>query len=355
LTPAYHPGVTDVDTVVLIVSGTPGLRSSPRTTGLFFFRAVVGGLLVRSFFAPLTALGLVAFAVPAQAQTEWDLRQAFEGQFVVIKMDMPATQRGVDLYPGRQPTVDFREYSARLREFGVALRVGDRIMVTTVRIKKKNIEFQLGGGGYGVFGDDTGYVYVPTENKSQREKNLEHDIKDERDPDRRRRMQRELDDLRRDRERENSRRQSESRDLTERKQSDIASKRLDAGSRFNLWFDEYTLASRAPTPREVRAMLSQFLDFGPGSGPGSAPLESRRELPPPPPPPPARGDLSRVSDLRRGMALEEVHDMLGTPTRNRAGKEGQLTTLTEWYDDGDRVTEVVFVGNVIVRFSTSSK
>ena len=309
---------------------------------------------MRSLLAPLTALGLVAFAVPAQAQTEWDLRQAFEGKFVIVKMDMPATHRGVDLYPDREPSVDFREYSARLREFGVALRVGDRIMVTTVRIKKKNIEFQLGGGGYGVFGDDSGYVYVPTESKSQREKNLERDIKDERDSDRRRRMQRELDDLRRDRERENSRRQSESRELTERKQSDIASKRLDAGSRFNLWFDEYRLASRGPTPREVRQMLGQFLDFN--EGPMAPPMDTRREMgPPPPPPPPARGDLSRVGDLRRGMSVDEVHEMLGTPTRNRAGKEGTLTTLTEWYEDGDRVTEVVYVGNVIIRFSTASK
>ena len=43
-------------------------------------------------------------------------------------MDMPATQRGVDLYPDREPSVDFRAYSARVREFGVALKPGDRII-----------------------------------------------------------------------------------------------------------------------------------------------------------------------------------------------------------------------------------
>jgi hypothetical protein len=301
-------------------------------------------------------MGLAVAAAPASAQSEWELRQAFEGKFVIVKMDMPATQRGVDLYPDREPAVDFRAYSARVREFGVALKPGDRIMVTTVRVKKKNIEFQLGGGGYGVFGDDTGYVYVPEEGKSRREKDLERDVRDERDPDRRRRMQRELDDLRRDRERENRRARSESRDLTERKQSEIASKRLDAGSRFNLWFEEYRLASRVPTPREVRQMLSEFVDFE--GAPGAPRTDMRpdvRPIGPPPPPPPSRGDLSRVSELRRGMAIEEVHDMLGDPTRNRSGKQGELTTLTEWYDDGDRVTEVVYVGNVIVRFSTGSK
>jgi hypothetical protein len=311
-------------------------------------------LRVRAHIAPLVALVLAAAAAPAQAQTEWDLKKAFEGQFVIVKMDMPATQRGVDLYPDREPSVDFRAYSARVREFGVALKPGDRIMVTTVRVKKKNIEFQLGGGGYGVFGDDTGYVYVPEESKSRREKDLEKWIKDERDYERRRRMQRELDDLRRDRERENRRARSESRELTAQKESEIASKRLDAGSRFNLWFEEYRLASRVPTPREVRLMLSQFVDFGDGPPPGPEPRQTDSRVMAPPPPA-ARGDLSRVSELRRGMSMDEVHDLLGDPTRNKGGKQGDLTTITEWYEDGDRVTEVVYVGNVIVRFSTASK
>jgi hypothetical protein len=312
----------------------------------------VGGSRVRAVIAPFAAIVLGVTAAPVHAQTEWDLKQAFEGKFVVVKMDMPATQRGVDLYPDRQPSVDFREYSARVREFGVALRPGDRIMVTTVRVKKKNIEFQLGGGGYGVFGDDSGSVYVPDESKSRREKDLEKWIKDERDPERRRRMQRELDDLRRDRERENRRRDAEERDLTARKQSEIASKRLDAGSRFNLWFDEYRLASRVPTPRDMRLMLAQFVDFE--EGPVARP-DLRTDARPLAPPPPPRGDLSRVSELRRGMSMNDVHDMLGDPNRNKAGKQGELTTITEWYDDGDRVTEVVYVGNVIVRFSTASK
>ena len=306
--------------------------------------------------ASLAAVVLGVAAAPVHAQTEWDLKQAFEGKFVIVKMDMPATQRGVDLYPDRQPSVDFSQYSARVREFGVALKPGDRIMVTTVRVKKKNIEFQLGGGGYGVFGDDTGYVYVPEESKSRREKDLEKWIKDERDYERRRRMQRELDDLRRDRERENRRARSESRELTAQKESEIASKRLDAGSRFNLWFDEYRLASRVPTPREMRLMLSQFVDFE--DGPGGRPdlrTDLRTDARPMAPPPAPRGDLSRVHELRRGMSMTDVHDMLGDPTRNKAGKQGELTTITEWYEDGDRVTEVVYVGNVIVRFSTASK
>jgi hypothetical protein len=308
---------------------------------------------VRALITPVAAIVLGFTAAPAHAQTEWDLKQAFEGTFVIVRMDMPATQRGVDLYPDRQPSVDFSQYSARVREFGVALRPGDRVMVATVRVKNKNIEFHLGGGGYGVFGDDSGSVYVADESKSRREKDLEKWIEDERDSERRRRMQRELDDLRRDRERENRRRDAEERNLTARKQSEVASKRLDAGSRFNLWFDEYRLASRVPTPGEMRLMLAQFIDFDEGAGARPDMRTEARSLAPPPPAP--RGDLSRVSELRRGMSISDVHDMLGDPTRNKTGQQGELTTLTEWYEDGDRVTEIVYVGNVIVRFSTSSK
>jgi hypothetical protein len=207
--------------------------------------------------------------------------------------------------------------------------------VTAVRVKKKNIEFQLAGGGYGVFGDDTGSVYVPTVSKSQREKDLEKRIKDESDPERRHRMQRELDDLRRQREREERDRELEKQDLEARKKSEIAVKRLDAGSRVNIWFNDNRLESGAPTPRELQNLLASAIDFGGNDGP--------------------RPRQDHSADLRRGMSLDDVHDLLGEPTRSKTGRQGDLATLTEWYEAGDRVTEVSYVSGVIVRFSTSSR
>ena len=283
---------------------------------------------MRVRIAPLAAIVLGVSATPVHAQTEWDLKQAFEGKFAVVKMDMPASHLGVDLYPDRQPSVDFRLYSARVREFGVALRPGDRIMITTVRVKKKNIEFQLGGGGYGVLGDDSGSVYVPDENKSRREKDLEKWIKDERDPERRRRMQRELDDLRRDRERENRKRDAEERDLTARKQSEIASKRLDAGSRFNLWFDEFRLASRVPTPREMRLMLAQFIDFE--EGPGARP-DMRTEARPVRA---AAAGAARRSVARQRAAPRHVDDRRARHARRPDPQQGRQAGRA---DDGHRV------------------
>jgi hypothetical protein len=296
---------------------------------------------------------LAVLAAPAAAQTEAQLRQAFEGQYVVVRMDMPASHRGVDLNPAREPSVDFTGYSARLREFGVALREGGRVMVTAVRVKKKNIEFHLGGGGYGVWGDDSGSVYVPSADKSRREKDLEKRIKDERDPERRRRMKRELDDLKDDRRREDRDRDAEKRYLEEQKKSEIADKRLDAGSRVNVWLPEERLAAGAPTPAELRRMLSPVIDFG-GDGPRltstSRDLDRRDDDRRGPPP-----SSGSASDLRRGLSTDEVHDLLGKPVRSKAGKQGELATLTEWYESGDRITEVTYAAGVVIKFSTSSK
>jgi hypothetical protein len=303
--------------------------------------------------AVVCSVGLLQ-AIPVAAQNEQQLRAAFEGRYIIVRMDMPASQKGVDIYPGREPAVDFKSYSDRIRTFGVALREGDRVLVTAVRVKKKNIEFQLAGGGYGVWGDDSGSVYVPTVYKSDREKDLEKRIKNENDSDRRRRMQRELDDLRRERERENRDAEAQKRDLEAQKQSEIAQKRLGAGSRFNLWFDDDRLENWAPNPRELQAMLTPVVAFEGKDGRFPA-VRPTANAGPPPPPPDAEEPAGTSADLKRGMSAEEVHEIMGKPVRKKPGVQGDLKTLTEWYEEGDRVTEVVYVGGVVVRFSTSSK
>jgi len=82
------------------------------------------------------------------AQSEIVLRRAFEGSTVRVKIDLPATNEGVDIQYRGEPPLDFRSYLQRLNRFGVSLRNGDSVMVTAVSVKGKNIEFQLGGGGY---------------------------------------------------------------------------------------------------------------------------------------------------------------------------------------------------------------
>lgn len=209
---------------------------------------------------------LLLLAPVVAAQSEGDLRAFFEGRRVRVKIDMPATHEGVDCHFGKRPPLDFKGYSTRIRQFGVALRNGDEVMITAVKVKSKNIEFQLGGGGYGVFGDDSGFVAAQSVPKSNREKDLERDLKKERDPDQRERMERELNRLRDRREREQRREREEAARLTEIKQQEIAQKRLEAGSRFNLWYPERYLKESVPTPRDVMDLLSEWVDFGALSG-----------------------------------------------------------------------------------------
>ena len=55
------------------------------------------------------------------------------------------------------------------------------------------------------------------------------------------------------------------------------------------------------------------------------------------------------------MSTDDVHDLLGKPVRSKAGKQGDLATLTEWYESGDRTTEVTYASGIVIKFSTSSK
>src|SRR5437868_4746982 len=145
-------------------------------------------------------------AAPAFAQNEAALRSFFEGRRVTVRIDMPGTSDGVDVEADARRPIDYPKYRDNLKHDGIALRAGESATVTLVKVKKDLIEFQLAGGGYGTFGDDTSTsVYIPDAKKTEREKELEKAVDGEHDRDRRRKMERELDELRDRRERENRR------------------------------------------------------------------------------------------------------------------------------------------------------
>jgi hypothetical protein len=202
-----------------------------------------------------------AAATPAFAQNESGLKSFFEGRRVTVKIDMPGTSDGVDVEADARQPIDYGQYRDRLKRYGTALHAGESVTVTLVKLKKDLIEFQLGGGGYGTFGDDTSTsVNMPDVKKSEREKELERLVKEEDDRDRRRRFERELDDLREHRERENRRIAIERERAEEEKAARIADRRLRGGSRFNLRYTD-----RVPDgirPEELMAGLGDYVDFG---------------------------------------------------------------------------------------------
>ena len=65
---------------------------------------------MRSTLSILLLLGVTSMAT---AQSEETLRRYFEGKSVVVKLEMPGTEDGVDVYPGTSMPVDF--HVTRLR------------------------------------------------------------------------------------------------------------------------------------------------------------------------------------------------------------------------------------------------
>ncbi|HEX4164093.1 MAG TPA: hypothetical protein VHZ55_01345 [Bryobacteraceae bacterium] len=173
-------------------------------------------------------LVIIGFHLPAQNPAA--IGQFFEGKQVIVKLDMPATQQGVDIYPQRPQTLDVKSYSSRLKKFGTSLRNGDKVVITKIKVKDNNVEFQLGGGGYGTAFDDTdSSVHFTPADKSSREKELERQLNAETDPDKRRSLQRELESVRADRERQDLRDRARAEDAADNKKQRIDSQRLQGG------------------------------------------------------------------------------------------------------------------------------
>ena len=93
------------------------------------------------------------------------------------KTDMPGSQAGVDLRFNKPTPMDSKDYSGRIKQFGTAIRKGDTARVTAIVVKKNMIEFQLDGGGFDTFGEDTS-TKLETKNieNSDYEKDLEKQI-----------------------------------------------------------------------------------------------------------------------------------------------------------------------------------
>jgi hypothetical protein len=284
----------------------------------------------------IVTMALVA-AAPAAAQTEERLRSAFEGRRVTLKIDMPATSDGVDLELDTPRPMDFKQYGNRIRATGVAIRAGDSAIVTLIKVKRDLIEFQLGGGGYSSGGSS---VYIPSVEKSNREKDLEKAIKSETDTVRRRTLQRELDDLEAQRNRENARINRERARLEEENKARIAIERLDAGSRFNLRYRKSI--PEGLTADDVREALAEFVDFEP-----PAPLAAAAVRP--------SSTASPSGVPRRGMLRADAEREFGAPVATSDRREGTLTVSTLTFVQGEQRITAEFVEGVLIRYSVASR
>jgi hypothetical protein len=302
--------------------------------------------------AVLSACLVAAAAGPLYAQSEAELKDFFEGKSVRVKIDMPASQEGIDVFPDARRPMDFAVYSTRVKTYGISVRNGESVMITKVRVKEKLIEFQLAGGGYGTFGDDTGNVSAPTVSKSNREKDLERMIKDERDATRKRRLQRELDDLRAERAREDARNKATASMAAEAKKSRIADARLHGGSRFNIRYQN-GVPGGLDAGGIMRA-LDEWVEFpfatdrrpaASSRPPASSRPAPREDLAPPP----------GGGDIRKGMLLADVERILGRAEKSTPRNEGTLRVISATFSRGDQIVTAEFVEGVLIKYSIASK
>jgi SmpA / OmlA family len=293
---------------------------------------------------------LVLFAWRLHAQNAASLSQFFEGKQVVVQLDMPASQTGVDIYPQRPTPIDLGSYQSRLKQYGTSLHNGDSAMITKIKLKPKSIEFQLGGGGYGTFWDDTDTsAHYTATGKSQREKDLEDQLKSETDPNKRDQIKRELDRLRRDRERRDQQNELRAEQAAELKKQRVDSKRLQGGSRFNLIY-----AGKVPgdlTPEDVMAALGQYLSFQAFGG--AAPQGESAGHAQMMPVAATHETANPASQLKKGMTEEQVQALLGSPVTRSEKEQNGMKMSSGTYKHNDSTVEADFVNGVLVKYSVA--
>jgi hypothetical protein len=290
-------------------------------------------------------IAMAVCSVSLSAQSDpGSLSSYFTGKEVVMKIDMPGSQQGVDLRFNKDNPMDWKEYSNRLKKNGAAIRKGDTARITAFVVKDDRIEFQLDGGGFGTFLDDSSTtVATKSVDKSDYEKQLERQLANTTDPDDRRRLQRDLDRERSRRERQEDNNQAAAQVASQIKAQQVADNRLRGGSRFNLRWSG-SIPADQKNPDAIMKLLADYVSFG----------HQGAEAPPLPPPQDMAG-VPATAHLKRGMKIDEVTNLLGPgkQTSESVSTDG-LKTQTFEYSTGDRHVQVIYVEGLVIRYSISS-
>jgi len=303
----------------------------------------------------LVFIALSICVLPSNAQSgASNIEAYFTGKEVVLKIDMPGTQKGVDLRFNKTTPMDWKEYASRIKQAGTAIRKGDTARITAIVVKKDVIEFQLDGGGFGTFGDDTTTkVEAKATDKSDYEKDLEKQISETTDEDRKIQLQRDLDRERARREKQEAANQRAAQVASQMKAQQVADKRAQGGSRFNLRWSGSIPADQI-TPEAVMKLLADYVEFSGATVPSAASAAQSNAEPAATSNGASTG--SPTAQLKRGMKMEEVTSLLGPGKQlsESTGDGGLKTQVFEYLTD-DRRVEVTYVDELVVRFAISSK
>ncbi len=86
--------------------------------------------------------------VIGQDDGEQRIRKSLEGRVVLVKMDLPAIDAGVDLILNdTEVSYDAANYDKLVKNYGVSIKKGSRARITSVRVSPRGLEIDLDGGG----------------------------------------------------------------------------------------------------------------------------------------------------------------------------------------------------------------
>lgn len=283
----------------------------------------------------LICLWLSLVSISAFAQSEQILKQELEGKRVEVLIEMPATKEGIDIHVFNPNPMDFNEYSRDLKKHGIALFPGDVVMITKIKKKGKHIEFQLAGGGYGTFGDDSGNVHSSRIPKSAREDEIEKILKDKSDEANRKDLQKELDRLRKERRIEQERLDREAEIASAVKQERIQSLKLQAGSRFNIRLDRNVESGDLHTEQIIK-YLNGYVNFSPGTTISDPSIQT-------------------AGTLSKGLSWNQVSHLFGAPQSMSRNNDCGLEIMTCSFEKEGMMYEITFVEEIVVKYSIHSK
>lgn len=92
----------------------------------------------------LAVFAVCSFAQNSRDAAEKRLAQALQGKKVTVNIDMPATNKGVEIAGGR---IDAEKNRKRLDTYGTAIRSGEKVSITGIRLEGNKVSFELAGGG----------------------------------------------------------------------------------------------------------------------------------------------------------------------------------------------------------------
>ena len=247
------------------------------------------------------ALSLILLASTIAAQDEGHLRAALEGKRVTLQIDMPATAKGVDVFPGTSRPLNMEQYANRLKDHGAAIKAGEPNMITKVKVKDDAIEIHLGGGGYGTFGDGLGSAL--------------------------------------------SNRGADSGSAQQAQISNQRTQALSAGSRFNLHYPNGVTPAELTVASIVHA-LQDYATFPPSVIEAAAPSPTVTtqtvvsEV----------SNTSAATSVHKGMSTDDVERLAGKPIGSKSN--GRLTTNQYKWQGG--TLEGDFFNGVLVAYRISS-